>query len=211
MFSFLKSFFTLSASASASEEQGGPVSPAALATTETAESSSGLVESGSTNGTPSSEGPMSAQSNSTIMTGYSSRSSEASTDTGSLADSARTSSFRQTTSNASTVPPTVQDSPRGQSARDIDCMVFDSNSYVGSPTLNIDSDEATGATNAFPEDQFRPQRPSSARVYPSQTTYAMSRERGMYFGPGTVAGSPTLNIRSLRATGAMEQVVPSRS
>ncbi|KAG1746009.1 uncharacterized protein EDB91DRAFT_138073 [Suillus paluster] len=210
MLSSFKSFFT----SSASKEQVGPVSPAILITTETGESSSELVEPSSTNRTPSFERPMPAQSNPTLMTAPSNdwRPSEASTNTASPADSAWTSSSQQTTSNApSAAPPTVQDSPRAQPSHDINCMVFDSNSYVGSPTFNMDSEDATGATFSFPEHGFRPQRPPSARVYLPQTSHAVRREGVMYFGPGSDVGSPTFNIRSARASGTVEQVVPSRS
>ncbi|KAG1751142.1 hypothetical protein EDB19DRAFT_1675576 [Suillus lakei] len=191
---FWRYFFTSPAS-----EQGSPVFTETLATADAG------VEPGS------SEGPMSLQFDSTTTSDNSSYCSGASTCTCGCAASAGTSVTERSTSNASTAPPAVQDGPHARLGVEIDCVSFDSNSVVGSPTINIDSDDATGSTNNIPDGTFRPQRPPSAMAYPPQITHAGRRERVTYFGPGTVVGSPTINIRSARASGVVDTVIPSRA
>ncbi|KAG1806103.1 uncharacterized protein BJ212DRAFT_1303762 [Suillus subaureus] len=126
-----------------------------------------------------------------------------------LAVSSGTPVVRETTSSTSAggslhAPPT-----------DTDCMIFGPDSSVGSPTFNIDSQEATGATVILPGDSpslgLPAQRLPPAGARQSQTAHTVKRERVMYFAPGTVTGSPTFNIRSLRASGTIEQVVSQRS
>lgn len=154
---------------------------------------------------------MSLQLNSTTTLDSSSYHSEASTDTDGSATPTSTSVIKQTKSNASRAPPPAQDSPHARLGEDIDCVFFDANAYVGSPTINIDSYKATGATSNTPDDTFRPQRPPSAMAYPPQITHARRRERVTYFGPGTVVGSPTVNIRSNRTSGNIDTIVPTRT
>ncbi|KAG1765614.1 hypothetical protein EV702DRAFT_1151612, partial [Suillus placidus] len=191
---------------SPASEEGGPVLPETLATKTGVEPCS---ESSSENS--SSEGPMSLQFNSTMASDSSSYYSEASTGTDGPAPPASTSVTEQTTSNTSTTPSPTQDNPHARLGEDIDCVFFDSNSYVGSPTINIDSNDATGATNNTPDDTFRPQQPPSAMAYSPQTTHARRRERVTHVGPGTVMGSITINIRSDRASGAIDTIIPSRA
>ncbi|KAG0696943.1 hypothetical protein DFH29DRAFT_177516, partial [Suillus ampliporus] len=156
--------------------------------------------------------PFSSRSDPDVTSENYSRPSYSSTDTRGLAVLASTSLAQQTTSKTST-----EESQHASPATEIDCMIVDSDSSVGSPTFNIDSQEATGATHAFPEPRNGPslelpaQRPPSTGVYQPHTTHAVKRERVMYFGPGTTAGSPTFNIRSPRASGTVEQVISHRS
>ncbi|KAG2153109.1 uncharacterized protein EDB93DRAFT_1136668, partial [Suillus bovinus] len=145
----------------------------------------------------SSEGHTSLQSDSITTSG-----SSTSTDTDGPAASTNTSVTEQSTVNAAIVPPPAQDNLRAR-LRDIDCVDFDCNSNVGSPTINFDSDEATGATFTTPQNMFRPQRPPSTVAHRPQMVHARRRERVTYFGPGTEVDSPTINIRSKRASGAM--------
>ncbi|KAG1906709.1 uncharacterized protein F5891DRAFT_1238785 [Suillus fuscotomentosus] len=146
------------------------------------------------------------------MTGGSS-SSETSTGTDSLAAFVSPSVTEQTISNTSTARPTAQDSPHTPLDEDTDCVYFDSNSYVGSPTINFDSDNATGARYNTPKNRFRPQQPPSPVAYSSQITRPRKWERVTYFGPSTVVEGATVNIRSERASGAVfgVKVVPSRT
>ncbi|KAG2129472.1 hypothetical protein DEU56DRAFT_902894 [Suillus clintonianus] len=232
----MPSIWKLFVTAKSTSKRGSPVLPETLAT-----AASG-VEPGSSNETPSSEGPVLLQSNPTTVTtsasGNGAHSSEASTDTSGLvllqsnptavttsmtSDSSYSSEASTDTSGSATpraastnpTPQTTSTSPPGLNApdnsqgEDIDCVLFDSNAYIGSPTINFDSEDATGATNLTPDDTFQPQRPPSAVAYP-QMTQARRRERVTHFGPGTVVGSPTINIRSKRVSGAMDTVVPSR-
>ncbi|KAG1772589.1 hypothetical protein EV702DRAFT_1133413 [Suillus placidus] len=98
---------------------------------------------------------------------------------------------------------------------DTDCMIFGPESSVGSPTFNIDSQEATGATHTFPGDSpshgLSAKRLPPAGAHQPQAAHTMKRERVMYFAPGTVTGSPTFNIRSPRASGTIEQVISHRA
>ncbi|KAG1827804.1 hypothetical protein EV424DRAFT_1389283, partial [Suillus variegatus] len=91
---------------------------------------------------------------------------------------------------------------------DTNCMIFDQQLSVGSPTFNIDSEGATGATvisRDDPSPRISPQglQPSTSARHP-QTAPTMSRDNVMYFGPGMTVDSPTFNIRSKKATGIME-------
>ncbi|KAG2101342.1 uncharacterized protein F5147DRAFT_709207 [Suillus discolor] len=113
---------------------------------------------------------------------------------------------QETTSNASAAP--TERSPLA-SPGDKDCMIFDQQSYIGSPTFNIDSEGAAGATviprGDDPSPRISPQglQPfTSARQL--QTAPTMRRDGVMYFGPGTTVSSPTFNIRSKKAVGVME-------
>ncbi|KAG2102235.1 uncharacterized protein F5147DRAFT_655076 [Suillus discolor] len=107
--------------------------------------------------------------------------------------------------------PLAQDSPHEPLCEDTDCIYFDSNSQCN---------RSKWATHFWPhycryntpEDRFWPQQPPSPVAY-SQITRPRKWERVTYFGPGTVLDSPTVNIRSERASGAMfgVKVVPSRT
>ncbi|KAG1767439.1 hypothetical protein EDD22DRAFT_875868 [Suillus occidentalis] len=162
--------------------------------------------------TSPSERPISVQSNFALTNGSHLGPSYPSTDTISLAMSSSDYVARETPSITSsgsiTLAASAEENPCA-SPTDTDCMIFSGDS-VGSPTFNIDSEEATGATLASPGDSpslgVSGQRlpPTGARQ--AQTAHTMRRERVMYFGPGTAAGSPTFNIRSPRATGVFEQV-----
>lgn len=192
----------------------GPVSPAAIAISESRKSSIVLVDPDSSQRTPPSESPITAQSPLPVTNGNSSypSPSDPSTSTSSFAVTSSTCVTHDTTSSTSAVstegslhaPPT-----------DIDCMIFGPDSSVGSPTFNIDSQEATGATHLSPDDSpslgLSALRLPPAGAYQPQTAPIMKRERVMYFAPGTVTSSPTFNIRSPRGSGAIEQVVSQRS
>ncbi|KAG1725261.1 uncharacterized protein EDB91DRAFT_1087179 [Suillus paluster] len=177
---------------------------------------------------PPSEGPDSAhrQSYPAMTSGKSPRPSDPSTGTGGLAVSATIFGDQQTTSQTSTLLPT-EESSYAPPATNTDCMMFDPDSSVASPTFNIDSEEATGASRLhhihslamvhLSDSQQGESRSQAFISHPQQaayqphTAYAVKRERVMYFGPGTTAGSPTFNIRSPRASGTIEQVIPHRS
>ncbi|KAG2051564.1 hypothetical protein BDR06DRAFT_1010282 [Suillus hirtellus] len=107
----------------------------------------------------------------------------------------------------------AQDSPHEPLGEDKDCVYFDSNSYVGSSTINFDSNNATGARYNTPKNRFRPRQPPSPVAYSSQITRPRKWERVTYFGPGTVVDGATVNIRSERASGAVfgVKVVSSRT
>ncbi|KAG2101343.1 uncharacterized protein F5147DRAFT_709212 [Suillus discolor] len=92
---------------------------------------------------------------------------------------------QKTTSNTSAAP--TERSPLA-SPGDKDCMIFDQQSFIGSPTFNIDSEGATGATFISCCDD--PSLGISAR-----------REGVMYFGPGAAASNPTFNVRSPGSSG----------
>ncbi|KAG2338897.1 hypothetical protein BDR05DRAFT_1062476 [Suillus weaverae] len=179
----------------------GLVSPA---TPESRKSSIALVD-------PDSSETFSAQSNPTITSRTDSHPSP-STGTSSSVVSSSTCVAHETISSTSAV--STEGSPHTPPA-DIDCMIFGPESSAGSPTFNIDSQEATGATYTFPDDGSSP-RLSAQRLLPAgahqpQTAHTMKRERVMYFAPGTVASSPTFNIRSPRASGTIEQVISHRA
>ncbi|KAG1799166.1 uncharacterized protein BJ212DRAFT_1305571 [Suillus subaureus] len=55
------------------------------------------------------------------------------------------------------------------------------------------------------------QRPPSARAYSPQMTRARRRKGVTYCGPGTGVDNLTVNIRSARASGTINTVVPSRT
>ncbi|KAG1788126.1 uncharacterized protein HD556DRAFT_914210 [Suillus plorans] len=101
-------------------------------------------ESSSSTENPFSGGPMLLQSNSTTTSSL----PEAATGTDGPAAPVSLSVTEQATSNASTAQPPAQDSLHARPGEDtnISCVFFDSNSYVGSPTFNIDSEDATGAS-----------------------------------------------------------------
>jgi hypothetical protein len=94
-------------------------------------------------------------------------------------------------------------------------MIFGEDSSVGSPTFNIDSNDAVGATLVAPGGSPSPgppaQRLPPAGVRQSQTAPAMRRERVMVFAPGTVANGPTFNIRSPLGSGAIQQALSASS
>ncbi|KAG2745889.1 hypothetical protein P692DRAFT_201057197 [Suillus brevipes Sb2] len=75
---------------------------------------------------------------------------------------------------------------------DSDCMIFGGDSFVGSPTFNIDSDGATGARQRLP--------PTGARR--TQAGVIRSPNRVVHFSPGAIVHSPTMNIQSPGASGA---------
>lgn len=182
------------------------VSPENLATTETG------VEPGSASSSenPTSEGPMLLQIDSITTSDSSSYNSEVSISTDGPATPASTPVTEKTASNTSTTRPPAQDgSPHARLGEDIDCVDF-VNTSVDSPTINIDADDATGATRNTPDDVFQPQRPPSTIAYHHQITHARKRERSVCFN-GAVANSPTINIRSARASGTIDTVVPSRT
>lgn len=163
--------------------------------------------------TSPSERPISVQSNLALANGSHLGSSYPLASTTSLTMCPSDYVARETSSITSagsiTLAASAEENPR-TSPTDSDCMIFGGDSFVGSPTFNIDSEEATGATLASPGDS-PPLGLSGQRLPPvgarqAQTAHTMKRERVMYFAPGTVVGSPTLNIRSPRATGTMEQV-----
>ncbi|KAG2364052.1 hypothetical protein BDR07DRAFT_1375355 [Suillus spraguei] len=171
------------------------------AATESRKSSIALVDPDPSYRTPSSECSITTQSNLTMTNGNGSYPSPSNPSTG-----------HETTSNTSAV--STEGSPDVPPA-DKDCMIFGPDSSIGSPTFNIDSQEATGATHTFPGDNsplgLSPHRLPPAGAHQLQTAPTMKRERVMYFAPGTVTGSPTFNIRSPRGSGAIEQVVPQHS
>ncbi|KAG1735993.1 hypothetical protein EDB19DRAFT_1722852 [Suillus lakei] len=191
--------------------RGGQVSPAAIVTPDS-RTSSILVDSDPSNWTSPSESSISVQSNPSMTSGDGSYPS-LSTDTSSFAASASTCVARQTASSASAV--STEGSLYAPPPVETDSMIFGSGSSVGSPTFNIDSQEATGATHTFPSDGsshgLPAQRLPPAGAYQPQTTHTVKRERVMYFAPGTTTGSPTFNIRSPRGSGTIEQVVSQRS
>ncbi|KAG2135808.1 hypothetical protein DEU56DRAFT_756500 [Suillus clintonianus] len=88
-------------------------------------------------------------------------------------------------------------------------------SFAGSPTFKIDSEDATGATHRYMVNKSSARLPRQRRpfagAYQPQATYTARRQNVMYFEPGTEVDSPTLNIRSARATGTIEQVVTRHS
>lgn len=192
----------------------GLVSPAAISATESRKSSIALVDPDPSYRTPSSECSIPTQSNLTMTNGNGSYPSPSnpSTGTSSFVTSSATCVGHETTSNTSAV--STEGSPDVPPA-DKDCMIFGPDSSIGSPTFNIDSQEATGATHTFPGDNsplgLSAQRLPPAGAHQLQTAPTMKRERVMYFAPGTVTGSPTFNIRSPRGSGAIEQVVPQHS
>ncbi|KAG2361537.1 hypothetical protein BDR07DRAFT_1610103 [Suillus spraguei] len=199
----MPSFWKRSDTSPTSEQD---ISPETLVTTETGVE----PDSESSSENPTSEDPMSLHINSITTSDSSSYNSEVSTSTDGPGTLASTSVTEQTASNTSTAPPPAQDgSPHARLGQDIDCVDF-VNSCVDSPTINIDSDDATGATRNTPDDIFQPLRPPSTMTYHHQITHARSRERSTCFN-GTVANSPTINIRSARASGTIDTVVPSRT
>ncbi|KAJ8596556.1 hypothetical protein M405DRAFT_805114 [Rhizopogon salebrosus TDB-379] len=131
--------------------------------------------------------------------------------TGASAFTPDTHISQQTTTETSTVL-SREDIPSASRINDTDCMVFDVGSSAGSPTFNIDSEGATGATNTIPGNggpRTLPQahRRPAAGVYQSQAARVV-RERTMYFGPDTTSDSPTFNIRSKGASGACGESPP---
>lgn len=190
----------------------GTVSPAATATPESRKSSVALIDPGPSYRTPPSESPIPAQSNLTTTSGNGSHPSPSdhSTGTSSFAVSSGTSVAHGATSSTSAVP---TEGSLHAPPTDTECMIFGPDSSVGSPTFNIDSEEATGATQMSPGDSpslgLSAQRLPPAGAHQPQTTHTVRRERVMHFTSGTVA-SPTFNIRSPRASGTIEQVVSHR-
>ncbi|KAG2148699.1 uncharacterized protein EDB93DRAFT_1144340 [Suillus bovinus] len=197
------------------EIRRGPVSPA-IATHESSRSSTVLIDPDLSYRTPSSEPSISVQSNVATTGGNSSYPSLSSlptgTSTSTLVASTGTRVINETTSSTSTVP--TETGPCAPPT-DVDCMIFGPESSVVSPTFNIDSQDATGATHSVPADGsslgLSAQRLPSTGAYQPQTVQTMTRERVMYFAPGTTVGSPTFNIRSPRGSGTIEQVVSQRS
>ncbi|KAG1869814.1 hypothetical protein C8R48DRAFT_671041 [Suillus tomentosus] len=182
-----------------------PVAPAAIATPESFKSSIALIDPDPSLRTPS-EISISAQSNTNLATtgGNGSNPSTPSllTCTSSSVVSASIPAAQATTSSTSAAP--TKRSPRApppDQGRIIfdnnnNCMIFDQYSSIGSPTFNIDSEGATGATLISCRDD--PSLGISAR-----------REGVMYFGPGVTASSATLNVRSPGSSGA-QQIVSYR-
>lgn len=205
--------------------RGGLVSPAAtiIADTDSTLTSSitlmdpnpsiTLIDPSPSYRTSPSERPISIQSNLALTTGSHLGPSDPSTGTSSFAVSSSTCVAHETSSITSAGSITSAASTEGSSRAsptDTDCMIFGADSSVGSPTFNIDSEQATGATLISPGDSeslgLSGQRLPPAGPRQSQTAHTMRRERVMYFDSGTATGSPTLNIRSPRASGAIEQV-----
>ncbi|KAG1800870.1 uncharacterized protein HD556DRAFT_1304856 [Suillus plorans] len=95
-------------------------------------------------------------------------------------------------------------SPASEQGSLVSPETLDANSHAESPTINFDSDNATGARYNTPGARFWPQQPPSpvASGYSSQIlTCRRNWERVTYLGPGSVVGSPTMNIRSPHASG----------
>ncbi|KAG2074000.1 hypothetical protein BDR04DRAFT_1093641 [Suillus decipiens] len=189
----------------------GLASPAAIAASESRKSSIALVDPDPSYRAPSSECSIPTGSNFTMTSGNGSYPSSSDPSSSSAASSG-TCVGHETTSNTSAV--STEGSPDVPPA-DKDCMIFGPDSSIGSPTFNIDSEEATGATHILPGDNpslgLSAQRVPPAGAHQLQTAGTMKRERVMCFAPGTVTGSPTFNIRSPRGSGAIEQVVPQCS
>ncbi|KAG1844316.1 hypothetical protein DFJ58DRAFT_802768 [Suillus subalutaceus] len=190
----------------------GLESPAAIATPESRQSSIALVDPDPSYRTPPSESSTPVQSNLALTSGNSSYPSPSnpSTGTSSSAVSSGTPVAHEATSSTSAVP---TDGSLHAPPTDTECMMFGPDSSVGSPTFNIDSEEATGATHTSPGNSpslgLSAQRPPTGAHQP-QTAHTVRRERVMLFTSGTVA-SPTFNIRSPRASGTIEQIVSQRS
>ncbi|KAG1827805.1 hypothetical protein EV424DRAFT_598316 [Suillus variegatus] len=173
-----------------------PVAPAAIATPESFKSSIALIDPDPSLRAPS-EISISAQSNPNVATtgGNASYPSAPSllTGTSNSVVSASIPVAQEATSSTSAAP--TERSPLA-SPGDTNCMIFDQQLSVGSPTFNIDSEGATGATFISCCDD--PSLGISAR-----------REGVMYFGPGMTASSPTLNIRSPGSSG-VQQIISYR-
>ncbi|KAG1901888.1 uncharacterized protein F5891DRAFT_1025982 [Suillus fuscotomentosus] len=177
-----------------------PVAPAAIATPESFKSSIALIDPDPPVRAPS-EISISAQSNPNLVTtgGDGSNSSTPSLLTGTSssvvsasipeAQETASSTYAAPTERSSRAPPPDQ----GHIIFDNNnnCMIFEQYSSIGSPTFNIDSEGATGATLISCRDD--PSLGISAR-----------REGVMYFGPGVTASSATLNVRSPGASGVRE-------
>ncbi|KAG1901887.1 uncharacterized protein F5891DRAFT_1025975 [Suillus fuscotomentosus] len=183
--------------------------PAAIVTPGSSKSSIALIDPDPSLRAPS-EISISAQSNPNLATtgGNGSNPSTPSllTGTSNSVVSASIPVVQETTSSTSAAP--TERSPLA-SPSDTNCMIFDQQSSVGSPTFNIDSEGAIGATvisrGDDPSPRISPQglQPFTSARQP-QTAPTMSRDSVMYFGPGMTVDSPTFNIRSKKATGIME-------
>ncbi|KAG1827794.1 hypothetical protein EV424DRAFT_1389277 [Suillus variegatus] len=182
--------------------------PAAIATPESFKSSIALIDPDPSLRAPS-EISISAQSNPILATTGGNDSYPSTpgllTGTSNSVVSASIPVVQQTTWSTSAAP--AERSPLA-SPGDTNCMIFDQQLSVGSPTFNIDSEGATGATvisRDDPSPRISPQglQPSTSARHP-QTAPTMSRDNVMYFGPGMTVDSPTFNIRSKKATGIME-------
>ncbi|KAG1785390.1 uncharacterized protein HD556DRAFT_1422995 [Suillus plorans] len=174
-----------------------PVAPAAIATPESFKSSIALIDPDPSLRAPS-EISISAQSNPNVATTGGNGSNPSTpgllTGTSSSVVSASIPVVQQTTWSTSAAP--AERSPLA-SPGDTNCMIFDQQLSVGSPTFNIDSEGATGASELYGL------QPSTSARQP-QTAPTMSRDNVMYFGPGMTVDSPTFNIRSKKATGISE-------
>ncbi|KAG1848171.1 hypothetical protein C8R48DRAFT_778966 [Suillus tomentosus] len=179
--------------------------PAAIATHESSNSSFAPIDPNPSFRAPS-EISISAQSNPNLVTTGGDGSNPSTpgllTGTSSSVVSASIPEAQETTSSTYAAP-TERSSraPPPDQGRIIfdnnnNCMIFDQYSSIGSPTFNIDSEGATGATLISCRDD--PSLGISAR-----------REGVMYFGPGGTASSATLNVRSPGASG-VQQIVSYR-
>lgn len=183
--------------------------PTAIATPGSSKSSIALIDPDPSLRAPS-EISISAQSNSNLATTGGNGSNPSTpgllTGTSSSVVSASIPVVQETTWSTSAAP--MERSPLA-SPGDTNCMIFDQQLSVGSPTFNIDSEGATGATvisrGDDPSPRISPQglQPSTSARQP-QMVPTMSRDSVMYFGPGMTVDSPTFNIRSKKATGIME-------
>ncbi|KAG1848172.1 hypothetical protein C8R48DRAFT_677373 [Suillus tomentosus] len=187
--------------------------PAAIATPGSSKSSIALTDPDPSVRAPS-EILISAQSNSNLATTGGNGSNPSTpgllTGTSNSVVSASIPVVQETTSSTSAAP--TERSPLA-SPSDTNCMIFDQQSSVGSPTFNIDSEGAIGATVISRGDDPSP-RNSPRRLQPftsarqPQTAPTMSRDGVMYFGPGMTVDSPTFNIRSKKATGISAETSP---
>ncbi|KAG2135800.1 hypothetical protein DEU56DRAFT_806585 [Suillus clintonianus] len=184
----------------ADEIRRGPVPVASIAAAGSTNTSIALVDTDSSNRITRSDSAM------TIGTGYSLATTESFVSANNYAPRQTTSSSSAASMQESYVPP----------VNNKDCMIFGRGSFAaGSPTFNLDSDDATGATTFVTNKssaRLPRQRRPFAGAYQPQATHTTTRQNCMYFEPGTeVVGSPTLNIRSARATGTIEQVITRHS
>ncbi|KAG2745913.1 hypothetical protein P692DRAFT_20836446 [Suillus brevipes Sb2] len=90
------------------------------------------------------------------------------------------------------------------SATEKDCMIFSEDSVVTGATFNIDSEGSCGAT--ISEGSHSRSRKKLPRAGARQLQQPpVSRNGVMYFAPSTEVNYATMNIRSPRASAAMEQ------
>ncbi|KAG2135804.1 hypothetical protein DEU56DRAFT_981007 [Suillus clintonianus] len=185
------------------EIRRGPV-PVATAAAESPDASIAPVDPDPSSRTPPSEGPILAQSNSTMTSGNSSRLFDPSTSTDSLVPS-DIAVARATTSSDSAA--STEGSSYEQPVKHKDCMIFDRGSFAGPPTFNIDSEDATGATHTFMVNRSSARLPRQRRpvagAYQLQTKYTLNGGSNVYFGPKPVSTEGSLYRSPVTTRGCM--------